>query len=190
MLNRRGKQHEDRVHEQRGQDEQPADDGLPADPFIEGGPPGDCGEPQGDCLTVIDVTVDLAGAGIVLRPSPLLLSEFPLVFCLNGFEQTGSVLLPPTIFWSSGVQPWAKIELVALAMKSIEVPACAHHWSGSERLVRDRACSDGRHRGIRRPARVGAADGHIDLRGPVSFVATQLRKNAAQSAFLALAAMP
>ena len=29
---------------------------------------------------------------------------------------------PPTIFWSSGVQPWAKIELVALAMKSIAHP--------------------------------------------------------------------
>ena len=38
-----GNKHEDRVHQQRGQNEQPANKGLPADPFAEEGPPGERG---------------------------------------------------------------------------------------------------------------------------------------------------
>ena len=43
---------------------------------------------------------------------------------------------------------------------------------------------------VGRAARVRAADGRRRSARAVSFVATQLRKNAAQSAFFALAAMP
>src|SRR4051794_10497531 len=40
----------------------------------------------------VDVTVDLVGAGIFTRPSPLL-RQFPLVLSLNGLEKSSSVLL-------------------------------------------------------------------------------------------------
>src|SRR5512135_2162075 len=97
--------------------------------------------------------------------------------------------LPPTIFWSSGVQPWAKIELVALAMKSIEVPALPTTGpAASVSFVIEPAVTDG----------MVASAGPPGLEPPtvtsiwraLSLVATQLRKKAAQSAFLALAAMP
>ena len=61
---------------------------------------------------------------------------------------------------------WAKIAPVALAMKSIapfSAPTC---WPGGQGLGRHGALGDGRDRQVRRPARVGAADGHVDLRGP------------------------
>src|SRR5512135_1207783 len=97
--------------------------------------------------------------------------------------------LPPTIFWSSGVQPWAKIELVALAMKSIDVPALPITGpAASVSFVIEPAVTVG----------IAASAGPPGFDPPtltsiwraVGFEATQLKKNAAQSAFFALAAMP
>src|SRR5512138_106521 len=81
------------------------------------------------------------------------------------------------------------MELVALAMKSIEVPALPTTGpAASVSFVTDPAVTDG----------IAASAGPPGLEPPtvtsicraLSLVATQLRKNAAQSAFFAFAAIP
>ena len=82
------------------------------------------------------------------------------------------------------------MEPVALAMKSIAPLSLATIGARGERLVDDRAGRGRRDREVGRATRVRAADVHVDLACASSFVATQLKKKAAQSAFFALAAMP
>jgi hypothetical protein len=106
-----------------------------------------------------------SGAGITLRPSTTLLGEFPLVFCLNGLEESGSVLLATDHLLEFGRPALGKDRARRVGDEVHRVTA--NHRSGSERLGRDRARSDGRYRGARRPAGVGAADGHVDLAGRI-----------------------
>ena len=93
--------------------------------------------------------------------------------------------LPPIIFWSSGVQPWAKIEPVALAMKSIAPLSLATPApAASVSLVTEPAAAGGTARSVGPPGFEPPTA--TSIWRAFSFVATQLKKNAAQSAFFAL----
>src|SRR5512135_2822697 len=107
----------------------------------------------------------------------------------TAFSSPAASCLPPTIFWSSGVQPWAKIELVAFAMKSIELPALPTTGPAVRvSFVTEPAVTEG----IVESAGPPGLDPPIatSISRALSLVPTQLKKNAAQSAFFALAAMP
>src|SRR6266542_1560654 len=114
----------------------------------------------------VDVTVDLLGAGIFTRPSPLL-RQFPLVLSLNGLEKPSSVLLTADHLLELRRPPLGEDGTRRVRDEVHRGTGLADHRPGSERLVGDRAGGDRRHRGIRRPTRVGAANGHIDQAGLV-----------------------
>ena len=83
----------------------------------------------------------------------------------TAFSRPAASCLPPTSFWSSGVQPWAKIEPVALAMKSIAPLSLATSAPAASVSIGDRAGRRRRHRQVGRAARVRATDGDVDLAG-------------------------
>src|SRR5437773_237661 len=134
----------------------------------------------------VDVTVGLVGAGIAHHYCWAISLSYS---AWTAFRSPAASCLLPTIFWSSGVQPWAKIELVELAIKSIDVPALPTTGpAASVSFVTEPAVTEG----------IVASAGPPGLEPPMatsicralSFEATQFRKNTAQSAFFALAAIP
>src|SRR6185369_1341112 len=115
VLHRQGErlEHEHSIHQERGEHEQPADQRLPADPRCQGDPP-----------TVPPTIRRVSGLGNPLPRSGLVGG---VIQRFNSFSYSAwtalskpaASCLPPTSFWSSGVQPWAKMDPVAFAMKSI-----------------------------------------------------------------------
>src|SRR5512143_2106727 len=102
-----------------------------------------------------------------LRPSPLLLREFPLVFCLNGLEESGSVLLAADHLLELRRPALGEDGARRVGDEVHRAAVRTHHRSGSERLVRNRASSKGRHRCIRWPAGVRPKSGDVDLAGRI-----------------------
>ncbi len=92
------------------------------------------------------------------RGSSPLLSQFPQVFGLDGLEEPGSVLLAADHLLELGRPALGEDRARRVGDEVHRVAGLADDRSGGKRLVRDRAGSNGRHRGIRRPAGVRATD--------------------------------
>ena len=83
----------------------------------------------------------------------------------TAFSRPAASCLPPTIFWSSGVQPWAKIEPGRVGDEVHRPIGLGDIGAGGERLVGDRAGRSRRDRQVRGTAGVRATDGDVDLAG-------------------------